>query len=62
MAAAAKLNNSCSSVASAFSGSIKPISDNPKFTESLQEELRSRLLLIKQALQKQQDDCEFLRI
>ena len=35
------------SVESAFSGINKPISENPKFSETLQEELRSRLLLIK---------------
>lgn len=42
--------------------SVKPISENPKFSETLQEELRSRLLLIKQALQKTQNDNEFFMI
>lgn len=62
-AAAKHLNSSVGggTVESAFSVT-KPISENPKFSETLQEELRSRLLLIKQALQKSQNDQEFFQI
>ena len=40
----------------------KPISDNPKFNDTLKEELRSRLLFVKSALQKSQPDYEHQRI
>lgn len=38
------------------------ISNNPSFTDQLQEELRTRLYLVRQALQKGQTDIDFLDI
>ena len=57
------LRNSYDSGCSHYSMVIKPISENPQnFSEMLQEELRTRLMLIKQALQRSQPDEEFLNI
>mmetsp|Transcript_29116 Transcript_29116/g.38794 ORF Transcript_29116/g.38794 Transcript_29116/m.38794 type:complete len:86 (-) Transcript_29116:501-758(-) len=48
-------------IASAL-GSCKPISENPHFGEMLEEELRNRLIMVKQALMKSKDDEELLKI
>ena len=50
------------SVQSMMGSTCKPISENPKFGEMQQEELRNRLLFVKQAVSKNESDSELVAI
>ena len=56
------LNTSVDASSAFLTCTTKPIGDNPKFSEFLSEDLRTRLLLIKQALQRSASETEHMRI